>query len=143
MHLTQDAFHETSTANQPTLASGLKTRESAHPRDAPFFERVSGQPIRKATLHHLLHGKCGRHACGKALRVSCGSVPPSKHCSVTLGWRSSRPFWMARICWDTADRIRSSRRLNSSKHPHAPTYQQHHRRSQKYKTSLLVFLFHV
>lgn len=39
----------------------------------------------------------------------------------TLGWRSSRPFWMARICWDTADKIRSSRRLNSSKHPHAPT----------------------
>ena len=30
--------------------------------------------------------------------------------------------WIVWICCEQADSIRSSKRLNSSKHPHAPTY---------------------
>ena len=35
---------------------------------------------------------------------------------------SLRASWIVWICCETADNIRSSRRLNSSKQPHAPTW---------------------
>ena len=35
---------------------------------------------------------------------------------------SLRAVWMVWICWETADSILSSRRLNSSKQPQAPTW---------------------
>jgi len=44
---------------------------------------------------------------------------PDPACTYSIG---CTPTWMIWICWLTAESTSSSKRLNSSKHPHAPHF---------------------
>ena len=72
---------------------------------------------------HLDNSKETNRACIPIFLLSLRFFPTSSISVFEFLANETRPCWIVCTCCDTALRMRSSNRLNSSKHPHAPTWQ--------------------